>query len=47
MDFDEYLDEVYGDVSIANVLYSTSYALKEVDPTAYDVLEADWESERR
>ncbi len=29
------LDEVYGDVEIAGISYSTSIALKDVDPTAF------------
>lgn len=45
-DYDKYLDEVFGTVSIAGIHYETSYALKEVDPTAYDVGFADWESEQ-
>lgn len=33
--FGEFLDEAYGDVSIAGLAYSTSYALKDIDPIAY------------
>jgi len=29
------LDSVYGDVEIAGLVYATSYAQKELDPTAY------------
>lgn len=35
-DFDDYLDDTYGDVNIVGYSYSTSYAFREVDPTAYD-----------
>lgn len=34
-EFEAWLDEVYGDVEICDLKYSASYALKEVDPTAY------------
>jgi hypothetical protein len=44
-DYDIFLDEVYGEVKIAGLTYSTSYALKEIDPVAYDVGFADWSSE--
>jgi hypothetical protein len=33
--YDELLDEIYPDCSIAGLSYSTSNALKEIDPTAY------------
>lgn len=33
--YDETLNELYGDVQIAGCDFSTSYALKELDPTAY------------
>lgn len=34
--FDEFLNESYGKVNIAGYEYNTAYALKEVDPTAYE-----------
>lgn len=40
--YDDTLDDVYGDVSIAGMTYSTSYALKEIDPIAYRVGKSDW-----
>ena len=40
--FDETLDEVYREAQIAGVTYSTSYALKKIDPTAYRVGFLDW-----
>ena len=33
--YDEMLDECYGQVEIGGLFYSTSLALKEVDPIAY------------
>lgn len=33
--YEEMLDEIYGDVDIAGYTYGTSYALKELDLTAY------------
>ena len=40
--YDESLDDSYGEVKIAGGSYSTSHALKEVDPTAYDCGFNDW-----
>lgn len=40
--YDEYLDEVYPSVSVAGYEYSTSRALKEIDPTAYRCGFVDW-----
>ena len=34
-DYDNMLDECYPDTQIAGMTYSTSYALKELDPIAY------------
>ena len=36
------LDDCYGTVAIAGLEYSTSCALKEIDPTAYRCGFADW-----
>lgn len=33
---DDMLDDVYGQVEVAGYSYSTSYALKEIDITAYN-----------
>lgn len=33
--YDEILDDCEGDVMIAGVIFSPSYILKELDPTAY------------
>ena len=35
--YNDSLDDIYGDVSVAGSTYSTSYLLKEVDPIAYRV----------
>jgi hypothetical protein len=40
--YDDMLDEIYSDCKIANMDYSTSRALKDVDPTAYRVGFVDW-----
>jgi hypothetical protein len=34
-EYDQYLDDCYGDIEIAGMDFSTSHALKELDPTAY------------
>lgn len=40
--YDEMLDEVYEDTTIAGYEYSTSSALKQVDPIAYRVGFSEW-----
>jgi hypothetical protein len=40
--YNQYLDEVFGEVAIACLKYSTSRAFREVDPTAYRCGMADW-----
>jgi hypothetical protein len=40
--FDDFLDETCGEVEIAGLTYSTSRALKEVDPIAYRCGFNDW-----
>lgn len=40
--YNEMLDEVYGDVTICGYTYDSSYALKEVDPIAYQCGKNDW-----
>jgi hypothetical protein len=42
--YDEFLNECYGDVEIAGMKHPTSQVLKEVDPIAYDVGFSDWSS---
>ena len=41
--YDEFLDQAYGDVKICELSYSTSQALKSVDPTAYRIGMGDYE----
>ncbi len=41
--YDESLDDAFGEVAIAGMKYSTSYALKNLDPTAYQCGKADYE----
>lgn len=38
----EWLDDLYGYVTIAGVAYSTSQALKEVDPIRFRTGATDW-----
>ena len=45
--FDDYLDGCSSPIHIGGVSQPYSYALKEMDPTAYDVMFADWASENR
>jgi hypothetical protein len=40
--FNEYLDEVYPECSIAGFDYSTSHALSVIDPVAYRCSLSDW-----
>ena len=40
--YDDMLDEVYPDLTIAGMEFSTSNALKELDPIAYRVGFSDW-----
>lgn len=44
-EFDNYLDETYPDADVCGFTYNASYALKELDPTAYRCMKADYESE--
>jgi len=41
--YDEMLDDVYGDVQIAGITFSTSYILRALDPTAYRCGKSDFE----
>lgn len=43
-EYDELLDDVYGEISIAGITYPASYALKAVDPIAYRVGFSDYVS---
>lgn len=40
--YQDFLDEVYGTVKIGGYEYSTSSALREVDPVAYRCGFSDW-----
>ena len=44
-DYDIFLDGICGDVEIAGISYSTSYALQAIDPIAYSVGFSDWTGE--
>ena len=43
-DYDNFLDDVYGDVQVCSMEYSTSQALKLLDPIAYRCGKSDFES---
>ena len=43
-EYDEMLDDVYGDVEICGMTYSSSRALKLLDPVAYRCGKGDYES---
>ena len=43
-EYDEMLDEIYGDVEICGMNYSSSQALKLLDPIAYRCGKGDYES---
>ena len=45
-EYDSYLDECYGDVDICGSTYTASYALKNLDPTAYRCGKSDFDSEK-
>ena len=44
-EYDEMLDEIYGDVEICGMIYSSSRALKLLDPVAYRCAKNDFESD--
>lgn len=43
--YGEFLDEVYGPIEICGLEYSTSQALRVIDPTAYREGFLDWQDE--
>ena len=45
-EFDDLLDDLYGEVVVAGMRYAASDVLANVDPIAYRVMLSDWESER-
>ena len=44
-EYDEYLDNIFDEVEIYGMTYAVSYALKELDPTAYRCGKSDFESD--
>ena len=40
--YNDFLDDLYGEISIAGLKYSTSDAQKQIDPTAYRCGFNDW-----
>ena len=45
-EYDSYLDGCYGDLDVCGSTFSASYALKNLDPTAYRCGKADYDSEK-
>lgn len=45
-EYDSYLDECYGDIDVCGSSYTASYALKNLDPTAYRCGKSDYDSEK-
>ena len=45
-EFDNHLDEVYGNIDVCGISYPASRVLKDVDPTAYRVAMSDYEPDQ-
>lgn len=43
-EYENYLDEIYGDVEVAGYTYSTSLILQNIDPTAFRTGKNDYEA---
>ena len=43
-EYDDFLDDVYGEVQVCSFEYSASHALKLLDPIAYNCGKSDYES---
>ena len=43
-EYNEHLDSIFDEVEICGMTYAVSYALKELDPTAYRCGKSDFES---
>lgn len=46
-DYDDYLDDCYGDIDVLGIPYSTSQILKHVDEIRYNMGKDEWEWERK
>lgn len=46
-DYEEHLNEMYGDINICECYYPAGTILRDVDPTAFDVGYNDWCSEMK
>lgn len=44
-EYEEMLNDIYGDVNICGGTYTSGHALKMLDPTAFRVGLSDWETE--
>ena len=42
--FNDFLDDCYPEIEIMGMTYAVSYALKELDPIAYNCAKSDYES---
>ena len=42
VEFKEYLNDMYGDINICGMSYPAGDTLEEIDPTAFDVMYADF-----
>ena len=45
-EYEDYLDELYGEVEVCGCNYSAGRTLREVDPTAFRCGKSDYESEQ-
>lgn len=45
-EYDSYLNGCYGDLDVCGSTFSASYALKNLDPTAYRCGKSDYDSEK-
>ena len=43
-EYNDFLDQIYGEVNICGITYSASRALKNLDPIAYRCSKSDYES---
>ena len=42
-EFEDYLTEAYGEVKVCGMNYNAGYALRNIDPTAFDTMQNDTE----
>lgn len=44
-EYNEHLDSIFDEVEVCGMTYAVSYALKELDPTAYRCAKSDYEAD--